>query len=437
MNSIYFLDEWSQRHTLNASFAPQTGHFSLPFVGGMSFNISSNTGLSNYIYKNDNELVTFMHPSVDGHDFIDQLATNNFLHQASKVNLLSFGFYNKENYWSFDFNLKEQLNLNLPVDLFRLIKLGFEHETNQYDLKDLSIDQSNIAEYSLGYSRNINQKIRIGANMKLLIGLSSEQIKYSKFDVLLTNDRYQINATGETNIMSDILTFGSDTNNNIDFFNPDINFSSKNPAGTGGAIDLGITYKPNLKWTFSGAVNDLGIMFWNASKITKGIANSNFIFTGFTVVDMENNSIESQLNQMEQDLNNLILFQDQGLTTSDIVESTPTSVNLSAEYSVFGDSDRDIKLGVLLNSYNSAIYNSNQLMGAVTFKPMSWLSLSTSYSILFNESNRFGIAMNFSPEWLNAFIAADFSTLKFNRQFIPINKFNLNFQAGISLYLGE
>lgn len=437
VNSIYFLDDWSQRHTLNASFAPKTGHFSFPFVGGMNFNISSNTGLSTYIYPNNNELVTFMHPSVNGQDFINQLSTTNYFRQGIKVNLLSFGFSDNKAYWSFDYNIKEQLNLQLPLDLFKLIKLGFEHETNQYDLKDLSLDQSNIAEYTVGYSRDLNQKVRLGVNLKFLIGLSSEQIKYSNFDVLLSNDRYQIDARGETNIMSDVLTFGFDSNNNINFLDPDINFSSKNPAGTGGAIDLGITYKPNVKWTFSGAVNDLGLMFWNASKITKGIANSNFIFTGFTIVDVGNNNIESQLNQLEQDLNKLILFQNQGLITSNSVKWNPTSINLSAQYSIFAKQERDIKLGLLLNSYNSATYNSNQIMAAVTFKPSTWFSLATTYSVFLNESNRFGVAMNFSPEWLNAFIAADFSSLKINRQFIPIDKFNMNFQAGISLFLGE
>lgn len=434
-NSLCFLDEWSQRHTLNASFAPENGHLSFPLIGGINFNISSNSGLSNYVYPHNNELVTFMHPSVDGHDFVNSLSSNTFLRQSMKMNLLSFGFYSKNSFWSFDYSLKEQLNINLPVDLFRMIKLGFEHETNQYDLKNISMDQCNIAEYSIGYSRNINEKIRIGANLKFLVGLSSEQINYSKFDVSLSNDRYEINSAGELTIMSDILSFPTDNNNNIDLSHPVFNLSSKEPAGTGGAIDIGVTYKPTKKWNISAAVNDLGIIFWNAPKISKGIANSNFVFTGFTVID--NNNIENQLNQLEQDLNNLILFKKQTPDETGINTYTPTSVNISAEYSIFESKDHDIRLGLLYNNYHSTTYSSNQLMGAVTLKPLSWLSASASYSVNLNNFNRFGLAFNFSPEWLNVFLAADFSTFKFNRQFIPINDFDLNIQAGISLYLGE
>ncbi|NDP19892.1 MAG: hypothetical protein GZ091_02250 [Paludibacter sp.] len=438
MNSLYFLDEWSQRHTLNAAFTPENGHFSFPLFGGINFNTSSNTGLSNYVYPYNSELVTFMHPSVDGHDFIEKLDPNIFLRQSMKINLLSFGFFTKNAYWSFDYNLKEQLNVNIPIDLFRLIKLGFEHETNVYDLKNLNINQTNITEFSLGYSRNINSKFRVGANLKLLVGLSTEEINYTQFDVSLANDRYEINSKGESIIMSNILSFGTDQNNNYDFTKSSINYSSKQPAGTGTAIDLGATYKPTNKLTLSAAMNDLGFIYWRGDAINKGIATSNILFTGFSVINTDDDvNIESQLNQLENDLNNLILFEKQPQSTTGILKFIPSTITLSGEYSLFGNKDHNLKFGLLWNSYNSANYHSNQLMGAITLKPLSWFSLSTTYSLFINESNRFGLALNFSPEWLNIFLATDFSTTQFNPQFLPIKKFDLSFRAGVSLYLGE
>jgi hypothetical protein len=434
---MYFLDEWSQRHTLNASFAPENGHFSFPLIGGIHFNVSSNTGLSNYIYPFNDELVTFMHPSVDGHSFINRLDPNIYLRQSMKVNLLSFGFFTKNAYWTFDYSIKEQLFTNIPKDLFRLIKLGFERETNEYNLKELSVSQSNISEFSFGYSRKINSKIRIGAKLKLLSGLSTEEIKYSQFDVLLANDRYEVNATGELLIMSNMLTVETDPNNNYDFSKSNIDFIN-NPAGTGAAIDFGLTYNPSKQLSLSAAVNDLGFMYWRGNAINRGIAKSNILFTGFTIVNSDENiTIESQLNQLENDMKTLFLFEKQPQTTSGVLNNNPFTINLSAEYSLFGNNDQDIKLGLLLNSYHQVHYQSGQLMGAVTFKPVSWFSLSTTYSMFINEINRFGMALNFSPEWINIFIATDFSSTKINRQYLPINKFNMNLQAGISLYLGE
>jgi len=45
VHSYYFLDEWSQRHILNASFAPEYGYLSLPVLGGVELGVNSNSEL--------------------------------------------------------------------------------------------------------------------------------------------------------------------------------------------------------------------------------------------------------------------------------------------------------------------------------------------------------------------------------------------------------
>lgn len=95
-NSMYFLNEWSQRHTLNAASAPQYGYFSLPIMSGINMGLSSNTGVSTFLYPyNNNKFVTFLHPSVDGQQFMNKLDPTTFFRQEANFNLLSFGFYNK------------------------------------------------------------------------------------------------------------------------------------------------------------------------------------------------------------------------------------------------------------------------------------------------------------------------------------------------------
>ena len=58
-------------------------------------------------------------------------------------------------------------------------------------------------------------------------------------------------------------------------------------------------------------------------------------------------------------------------------------------------------------------------------------------AIVKNDNNRLGLALNFSPKWINFFLASDFITNKFNKQLLPINKFDINIHAGISFYLGN
>jgi len=439
VNSIYFLNKWSQRHTLNASFAPEYGYFSLPVIGGVSMDISSNTGLSNYIYPYQNEFVTFLHSSVDGQQFLNKLSPTTFIKQGANLNLLSFGFYTaNHSFWSFDISLKEKADVNIPIDFFRLAKLGMENQTdNVFNLKNFSVNQSSIAQVSLGYSKEINSKWRVGINAKLLAGLTYERVNYSKFDITLANDQYTLNAIGDYQLRSNQLSFEKDADNNYDFSKANFNTSSLNPAGLGAAFDLGVTYKPVKKLTLAAGLNDIGFINWKASAIKNGIANSNIDFNGFNNVDVDSVNIDTQLSQLKKDANGLIKFKEQPSDNKNIVEFIPYTFKASAEYSIFGNEKHDILVGLLWNSYHSPQNHTNELVGAITFKPIKSFSLSTTCELLRKDYNRFGVAMNYSPKWINIFIASDYVVPKINRQYLPIDKFDLNVSVGISFSLGK
>ncbi len=436
--SLYFLNDWSQRHTLNASFAPEYGQFSLPLIGGVNMNLSSNAGLSNFIYQTNNQLVTFLNPSVDGHEFLNKLSPNEYFDQGMNLNIFSFGFKTKNAFWSVDCSFSENLNLNIPYDLFRLMKMAHESQTNVFDLKNLSMTQSNFGTLSVGYSRDINSKIRVGVNAKLIVGLSSERIKYNQFDITMANDKFEINAEGESLLMSKILSFGKDQNSYYDFSKPVFDFSFQNPAGIGAGIDLGISYQPIKQLKLAAGINDLGFINWDSKSIKKGVAQTNFNFTGFTIVSLDSiGNISKQLTQLQNDAAKLVQFQEQPAVTQNIIERIPYTFNISAEYSIFDNKDRDIRIGLLWNSYNTPSLQKNELIAAVTMKPFTWFSFSTTYAIVKNDNNRLGLALNFSPKWVNFFLASDFITNKFNKQLLPINKFDINMHAGISFYLGN
>ena len=438
VNSLYFLNDWSLRHSLNASFAPEYGYFTFPFMGGITMNLSSNSGLSNYIYPYNNGLVTFLHSSVNGQQFLDRLNPTTFFKQGMDLNLLSFGFYTVNNsFWSFDISLKEKSEINIPIDFFRLAKLGMQNQTNNvFDLKNFNVTQSNIAQFSLGYSRELNSQWRVGLNAKLLAGLSYEKINYSQFDITLANNQYTMTAVGESQIRSEFLSFDKDANNNYDFSKGNINSSGLKPAGLGAAFDIGVTYKPIKKLTVSAALNDIGFINWYSSGISNGIANSNVVFNGFTDVNVDSLHLDSQLNKLKDDANALIKFK-AAPSGKNIIESIPFTFKISGEYSIFGNDNHDILLGLLWNSYNGPYDHRNELEGAVTFKPVHWFTLSTTCEFLRPDYNRFGLSLNFSPKWINIFVASDYIVPKLNPQFLPINKFDLNLSFGVSFVIGK
>lgn len=436
MRSAYFLNDWSQRYTVNASFSPEYGYFSVPFMGNTMLDFGSNSGLSNYVYPYNNELVTFLHPSVNGQSFIDKLEPNTFFRQGVDLNLLSFGFYTGDSFWSFGCNLKENLYVNLPIDLFRLMKLGFETHSNVFDLKNINISQSNFAEISLGYSRPIGSKVRVGMNLKFLFGLSAERINYSRFDITLADDLYELNTKGEMHLMSSFVEMETNEDNYFSLLNYKFNFSNLKPAGKGMAFDVGVTYNPTTKLTLAAALNNVGYIKWDEKFIKRGTAQNNIQFSGFSNVSIDSIDIDSQLAQLTDDINKLIMFEEKP-AIGGITEYIPTNINVSAEYNIFGNEKHDISIGLLWSNYASGKSRTNELTTAITLKPFSWLAFSGTYALLRKDASKLGLAMNFSPHGFNFFIASDFITTRFNRQFLPIDKFEFNLQTGISFNFGS
>ncbi len=437
VHSLYFLNDWSQRHTLNAAFAPSYSYFSLPILGGVELGFKSNIGLSTFIYppvEGNSQYVTFLNKNVAANVFLDKLDPSLYIDQRLNLNLLSFGFYTSQNsFWSFDLYLKENLNVNLPKDLFTMMKLGMTSTYNSFDLKDLGVNQTNYLQASLGYSRDVTEQIRVGANAKLLFGISSGRINYSQFDVNLNATEYTIKAAGESMVMSNMLTFEKDDQNVNDFSKPVFNTSSK-MAGSGFAIDLGVTYAPIPKLTLAAGINDLGLIKWRGASIQRGLATTNFAFAGFNAIN--DDSINNNIEQLVEDASALIKFKDAG-ASDDFKDKLPYNINVSAEYSIFGNNKHDILVGLLWRNAKYTITRQNNIVAAVTFKPFSIMSISTTCEISGKNYNRFGIALNLAPKWINLFIASDYIFPKLNHQFIPIDNAKLNITFGGSISLGK
>lgn len=444
VHSMYFMDKWSQRSSYNASFAPEYGYFALPVLGGIDLGFSSNVGLSNFTYPYNSELYTFLHQkpadrAVDpGLTLLDALNPVSSIRQSLNLNLLSLGIYLKDNsFISFNVSMKENLNMNLPKDLFRFMKLGMVNSTNNtYDLKNLGFDLTGFTQVGVGYSRDINSQIRVGATVKMLLGQFSERINYSQFDVSLAQDQYQIKTTGESLMMSDLISFGKDANNYYDLSQFKVDPSKLKTSGFGFAFDLGVTYKPIDKLTLAASINDLGSISWNKSLIKKGIATSDVSFSGFSNIDIANLNVQSQLDSLINSMSNLVKFKDTSIS-SNISESIPSNINISAEYSIFGNKNQDITVGLLFQNYNAKSYSVNELVGAITLKPLSWIAISGTCEFLRKDANRFGLALNLSPKWVNFYIASDFIAPKVNKQFIPINGTGFNMSIGLSTNLGK
>jgi hypothetical protein len=435
--SKYFLNELSGRNQMNAAFAPEYGYLSLPGFQGIGGSISASSGLSGFIFPLNGRYTTFLNKSVNADDFLSKIGANTSIDQSLNVNVFSFGFFTKrKSFWSFNVAYRENLSVNLPADFFALAKKGMSSSTILYDLKNISLEQNNLGEVALGYSRMIGSKVRFGLNAKLLVGLAASKVHYEKFDVKLDQNQFKVDATGDIVLISDAISFPKDENNNFKFGDYDLNASKLKPAGYGAAVDLGVTYNPIPKLTLSASVNDLGSLKWNSASVKHGVAAGGVEFAGFKDVDAQNVDIQAQLDQMKEDAKGLMQFKETAVTES-YKYDLPTIVRVGAEYSLFNNPKHDISLGVLYQSFSSLVKSNQELVGALNLKLLSWVTVSGTCAVLQKEYNRYGVALNFSPSWFNFFIASDFVVPKVSPEYLPIDKFNLNIETGFNLAFGR
>jgi hypothetical protein len=458
-NSLYFTSDWSGCHKSNASFAPATGYFSLPLMGDNSVDISSNLGLANLIYPFNSELVTFMHPSVNGEQFVSKLNKNNFLNEESNVSLFSCGFFNKKSgFWSIDISVKEEFDLNIPIDFFRLAKLGMTSNSTYYNLANLSYDNTSIVEIAVGYSQDIDHEWRIGGKAKLLVGLYSTQIDYSQFDVNLTQNSWQAITKGDLQVNSNFEKYKTNAEGFLDFTDTHLDFTHIRPAGLGLALgtsnnaidlpkikpagygvsfDFGATYKPVAYYglTISAGVKNFGLFNWQKRSLLRGIANGNITFDGFQYVDIYNVDVDQQIDHLKKDAEGLVKFREVVDENEYHTYELPWSCSLSAEYNLESKLNSDVSVGILIDRKTfrrSAFYD---IVGALIYRPWSWLSSTITYSGYSTGAKGVGIALNLSPKWINFFVASDCITTKLNRQLIPYNAFHINVEFGLSMPL--
>lgn len=89
----YFLEGYTYRHMLNPAFAPERSYVAFPALGNINLNLTSNVGLSTFLYPTKNgELTTFMSPDVKASKFLGKLKSVNHIDQNLDLMILSFGF---------------------------------------------------------------------------------------------------------------------------------------------------------------------------------------------------------------------------------------------------------------------------------------------------------------------------------------------------------
>ena len=83
-------------------------------------------------------------------------------------------------------------------------------------------------------------------------------------------------------------------------------------------------------------------------------------------------------------------------------------------------------------------YNTHHnLTFSANFRPLKWLHITGSYSVIDNDANAVGLALNLCPKFISFFVATDILLSKKSPQWIPIKQSNMNVTFGLAVPFGK
>lgn len=377
LRGSYYMDGSSTRLALNPAMYPQRGFINLPVIGGTYLEMSTNA----LGYKDIMEYVED-----------ENINTNNLLGKLSPLNtvdinfgteVLSFGFHTKKNFITFGVATKVNMGIQIPKNMFEYMQ-NVNNETftgeKHYDIANQKVNINAYTEVGVGFSRQINKRLTIGAKAKMLLGNANMDLNINKMqvDAYLPETDYQ---NSYADITTDIefalsgkgVTFEEDQDGYIE----DINIGEFGVGGYGAALDLGVNYAITDQLTVSAAVVDLGFISWSKEATT--------VYASKAQVHIDDN------NEVD-----VIDFDTFGLKDG-VHESRRTTlcstVSVGAEY---GFVNNKVGLGLLSTTRFGANRTVTELTAVATYRPGTMFNASVSYSMI-GGYDTFGLALKLGP----------------------------------------
>ncbi|MEG1585964.1 MAG: DUF5723 family protein [Bacteroidales bacterium] len=438
MRSAYFLDGFYYRHQMNPAFAPERAYFSFPGLGNLNISAQGNVGLSDFLYSYDDPfqesvLTTFMNHTVGQQEFLSRLNARNKVAANVDMSIISFGFKAWGGFNTFGMGLHSRSNVNAPYELFDFMKSGElgGDASKSYFIKDLQLRSSNYIDVSFGHSRKINEKLTVGASLKLLLGIGHAETEFDNMHITMGEDEWLINANGYMHTSAKGLMVNTKEDREI----KDFEIRSGGIGGYGVGVDLGASYRLLENLTLSAAFTDIGFIRW-VNTIKGSTSNDPYSFKGFETIgiggDSEYPSLEDQFDDLGTDFKEMARFYDDGKINK--ATALATTMNIGAEYEL--PAYRKLSFGLLSSTHIQRPYTWTEARFAINIAPLNWLEASVS-GAWSTYGGGFGFLVNFHPKGFNLFLGTDFMITEITPQYIPVHNMNANVCMGINFSLGK
>lgn len=443
LRSSYFMKTSTFRHQINPALLTES-YVGMPFLGNLNVGAQGNVGLKNFIYKlegNPNyDLTTFMNPQVSASEFLGDLSDKNRINLHLNENIFSTAFTAFGGVNLVELNIRSNTHVNLPYELFEFMKTTGAKD--HYSLEDIGVRTQNYAELAFGHSRDIDDKLRVGAKVKLLFGLAYADLKSDKLNLTLNDDVWGIDGDLQLNaaVMKTDLEYEDEDKNSPDGRRrvSGLDDFKGGLSGFGLGIDLGATYQLNEDILLSASLTDLGFISW--SGVHKASSAGTWTFDGFDNIyagsdkgEDDQYMIGQQFEDLGDDLEEIFSVYEDGKGSK--TTALAATLNLGAEYTM--PFYRNLSAGFLYTSRFAGAYSFHQGMLAVNCRPLSWVEASLNTSVS-STGCSFGGMLSFYTKRFNFFIGSDRFLGKVSKEyFIPLNSMNANVAFGINFPLSN
>lgn len=432
LNSAYFTGDYKYRHGMNPAFANEQSYVAIPALGNINVSLHGNFGYEDIVMPNPmfpsqsgKKMTTFMNPYISTSDALEGLSTgNNRIIGDVGLTILSAGFKAWGGYNTIELNSKTSFGVSLPYELFEFAK---NTGNKSYDIGDIDVNAQSYVELALGHSRQINDKLRLGAKLKFLFGVARAdlQMRNMKAD-LSSSEKWTITGNASADVSMKGFMYKSETSDYKDESlgsYEHVNDADIDGAGLGGfgmAVDLGGVYKLNDDWTFSASLLDLGFISWTNDMKAVNMKDR-FEFDGFHDVavtsDRGGEELDVKADRYADQLTDFANLQDQG-DQGGRTTGIGATVNLGAEYTL--PVYRKVKFGALSSTRIRGAYTWTEGRLSANYAPLGWLDGGVSFAVN-SFTTSMGWVLNIHPKGYNFFVGMDHILGKQSKEGIPLS----------------
>ncbi len=284
--SLTFLPALPQGRNINPGYIPD-----YKFYIGVPFLSSVKTGFENSINYEDIFLRKGDSLILDRDHILNNVDKKTNININVMEAYLSFGFKWDKNY--FHFRIADMVESNVVVDRSFLRFMLYGNGSSEFLGKTVNIggevfNMNYYREYSLGYSRQINDKLSVGTNLKYLQGIAN--ITTAKSDLHLYTDPEDFALSVRTDFEINMSIPG------IDESDIEVSTFLPNADNKGFAFDLGAKYVVNEKYSAFASLLNMGSIKWktNLKNFKTGDPNKEFTYDGFDITEyFEDNEFDS------------------------------------------------------------------------------------------------------------------------------------------------